>query len=260
MNPVRDILDYSSSQPNHKNKNSLSAEELKFMKMQAVHSPSEIMAACQAKLDLGLEYFYAIQQQLLSAQRAWSAVITEKKRYDAIGWQTGSVDFARALHTCLYTIPDTARCGELGVEPAVKGQADLSSDSGSIPVVYDAVNDLPDYEHSIYESIEFEDWVDLANLDPAEESEQNGLGNHQGEEITEKQNENVEEQTYELANRDQYQAWNEVPLFDPWTPFLNNQQPPHNAAPGSHKRDRGLEHQEVIGACKEQNRKRRRIE
>ncbi|KAK3377443.1 hypothetical protein B0H63DRAFT_451329 [Podospora didyma] len=135
MNPAQEILEYSKHYSNvYSNElpsrtGLLSAEEKEFMEKQANSSISDMVAACQAKLNLGLEYFYAVQQQLMSTQQAWAAIIAEKERYNTVGWQAGTADFTRALHTCLYMVPKRSNMGLLG--PFHRGGLDaLSSVDG----------------------------------------------------------------------------------------------------------------------------------
>jgi hypothetical protein len=239
MNPVQEILEYSkhysivhSNEPLSRT-GLLSGEEMEFMEKQANSSILDMAAGCQVKLNLGLEYFYAVRQQLMSTQQAWTAIIAEKERYDTVGWQVGTPDFMRALHTCLYMIPKRSNMGLLGPfygvqgigTPAEGGLADFSSNSGSIPVAYDNGNDLPDYEDSLCESTEFEDWGGLDALGSVEggdqrdreceEDEQRGA-NIDGEE--------EEQPIYESSGTPQKRFLEDFPVFDPWNAFLSEQE------------------------------------
>jgi hypothetical protein len=76
INPAQNILDYSKHYSNvYSNKPSsrtrlLSIEEMEFIEKQVNSHISDIAAAYKAKLNLELEYFYTVQQQLIATQQA----------------------------------------------------------------------------------------------------------------------------------------------------------------------------------------------
>ena len=107
MESVQDILEYKRHlSPSWFDRGKpLSTEQMEFRSSQANTSMTDIDYDCQAKLELEIESFYEIERQLAAEQRAWAAVISEKKRYDAFGWQAGTDDYKRALHACLHIIP-----------------------------------------------------------------------------------------------------------------------------------------------------------
>ncbi|KAK3391200.1 hypothetical protein B0H63DRAFT_520396 [Podospora didyma] len=235
MNPAKEILEYSKHYSNvYSNElpgrtGLLSAEEMEFMEKQANSSISDMVAACQAKLNLGLEYFYAVQQQLMSTQQAWAAIIAEKERYDTVGWQAGTADFTRALHTCLYMIPKRSNMGLLGPFHGVKGigacadgVADFSSNSGSIPVAYDNGSGLPDYEDSLCESAEFENWGGLDALSSVEGDDQRDGDCEEDEQNDASRDEEEEQSIYEPRGT---QNLEDFQVFDPWNAFLSDQEP-----------------------------------
>lgn len=241
MNTVQKILRYSkhystvySKEPPSSTRR-LSMEEIEFIEKQANSNILDIAAACQAKLNLGLEYFYAVQQQLTSTQQAWAAIIAEKERYDTVGWQAGTADFTRALHTCLYTIPKRSNMGPLGPFHGVRGIGAYAEDgladfshSGSMPVAEGNGNDLPGYEEFLCESAEFEDWGGLDASSSVERGDQRDgyrQENEQNEAIRDEEEE--EQPIYESRDTDQNL---EVQVFDPWNAFLRPP-PPCSTAP-----------------------------
>jgi hypothetical protein len=238
MNPAQNILDYGkhysnvySNEPPSRTR-PLFVEEMEFIGKQANSSISDIAAACQAKLNLELEYFYTVQRQLIATQQAWAAIIAEKERYDTVGWQAGTADFTRALHTCLYMIPKGSNMGPLGPFHGVKrikacaedGPADFSSHSRSIPVAYDNGNDLPDYEDSLCESAEFEDWGGPDLLSSVEGSDQRDGYCEEGEQNEAIRDEEEEEQPI-YESRGTPQNLEESQVFDPWNAFRSEQEP-----------------------------------
>jgi hypothetical protein len=216
---------------------------MEFTRKQANRSLSDIAAACQAKLSLELEYFYAVQQQLIATQQAWAAIIVEKERYDTVGWQAGPSDFTRALHTCLYLIPERSNIGPLGPFHGVNGirtcaeggLAGCSLHSGSIPGAYDNCSDLPDYEDSLCESAESKDWGGLDALSTVEGSDQRDGDYEEDEQNEETRDEKEEVQPiYELRGTPPNLEGSQV--FDPWNAFLSEQESFHSSTAVSLKR------------------------
>jgi len=223
MHPINNILNcgkqYSNIPPSF-----LSTEEVEFMQKQATSDTLEVSAACCAKLNLGAEYFYAVQHQLVSTQQAWAAIIAEKERYDMVGWQNGNAEFIRALHTCLFMIPRRLNMGYLGAasqglpqtEHPGDNLADLSSHSGSIPVIYDNGDNLPDYEDSLRESSDFEDWNGLDALSPGATHNQASKEFGDTEEDGARRDEGVQQEVYESTQA----PLEDLQVFDPWDTFL----------------------------------------
>ncbi|KAK4143919.1 uncharacterized protein C8A04DRAFT_28261 [Dichotomopilus funicola] len=108
---------------------------------------------------------------------------------------------------------------------AEDGPAGFSSYGGSIPVAYDNGNDLPDYEDSLCESVEFEDWGGPDAVSSVEGSDQRDGDCKEGEQNEAIRDEEEEEQPiYEL--RGTPQNLEESQAFDPWNAFLSEQEPP----------------------------------
>ncbi|KAK4243574.1 hypothetical protein C7999DRAFT_36100 [Corynascus novoguineensis] len=139
----------------------LNPSERSFLREQATYDGSYIETECQKRLDLGIQYYYGIRNQITSILHTWDAVIAEKNRSDEAGWQAPSREFLHAFHTCLYLIPQRVRVGLLGPFEGVEGvnasykynihsandTEKLSSNSGNTSIACDEVNhDLPDYE------------------------------------------------------------------------------------------------------------------
>ena len=239
MNPALEILEYSRhysgiySNGSPSRTGLLSTEEMELMEKQAHSSISDMVADCQTKLNLGLEYFYAVQQQLISTQQAWTAIIAEKERYDAVGWQAGTADFTRALHTCLHVIPKRSNMGLLGPFHGVQGinaciedgLADISSNSGSIPVAYDNRNDLPHYEDSLCENAEFEDLVGLDTLSSVEGDDRRGGECEEDEQNNANEDEEEVAQPIHDLGGTQKSFLEDFSVSDPWNALLSGQEP-----------------------------------
>ncbi len=238
MNPAREILQYGkqysatySSQPFGYTRPRCAVQ---FIREQANASFYDLVTACQTKLNLPTEYFSAIQKQIISTQRAWDAITAEKERYDTVGWQMGTAEFTRALHTCLYMIPERTDIGLLGHFHGIQalgpcsetGLADLSS-TKSNPVTNDNAHDLPDYEESVSPDAfvtapgsvqegalrwnEGEDWEGQSEED-SEEDDTNQKGGR-------------ERFVYPLDSKGpEESAWEELPVVDPWRAFLGERE------------------------------------
>jgi hypothetical protein len=140
----------------------LNPSETSFIREQATYDGSHIVAECQKRLDLGIQYYYGIRHQITSILQAWDAVIAEKNRSDEVGWQAPSREYLDALHTCLYLIPQRVRVGLLGPFEGAEGvnasdnsihsarnTQKPSSNIENTPITRDDVIDgLPDYEDS----------------------------------------------------------------------------------------------------------------
>ncbi|KAK4139109.1 uncharacterized protein C8A04DRAFT_33429 [Dichotomopilus funicola] len=139
----------------------LNPSERSFIRQQATGDGSHIVTECQKRLDLGIQYYYGIRNQITSILHTWDAVIAEKNRSDEAGWQAPSREFLHAFHICLYLIPQRVRVGLLGPFESVEGvnasyNYDIhsasdtekrSSNSGNTTTACNDVNDdLPDYE------------------------------------------------------------------------------------------------------------------
>jgi hypothetical protein len=139
----------------------LNSSERSFIREQATYDGSHIVTECQKRLDLGIQYYYGIRNQITSILHAWDAVIAEKNRSDEAGWQAPSREFLHAFHTCLYLIPQRVRIGLLGPFEGVEGvnasynynihsasdTEKRSSNSGNTTIACsDVDDDLPDYE------------------------------------------------------------------------------------------------------------------
>jgi len=247
MDPAQEILNYNNNCANAYSSNGprrylLFEEEVTFMERQSNDSASTIVADCQAQLSHGLDYFYAVQQQLMSTQQAWAAVITEKERFNAVGWQARPSDFSRALHTCLSVIPKRSNMGLLGpfqgvngIQACIERQVVVPLNSGITTVGYDNGNDLPDYEDSPIQSVEFEQWADLETVRYVEDDEgdcepgddegdcesgedEGGCESEEDEQSDGSQDAEEEESIYEPSsptpNLDSQQ------VFDPWSVYL----------------------------------------
>lgn len=57
-----------------------------FIRDQAHASFSDLVVARQTKLNLGTEYFYKLQPQIMSTQRAWKSAQTASLRSDSSLW------------------------------------------------------------------------------------------------------------------------------------------------------------------------------
>lgn len=139
----------------------LNPSERSFICEQATYDGSHIVTECQKRLDLGIQFYYGIRNQITSILHTWDAVIAEKNRSDEAGWQAPSREFLHAFHTCLYLIPQRVKVGLLGPFEGVEGvntsykynihsacdTEKLSPNNGNTPTGCDNVNyDLPDYE------------------------------------------------------------------------------------------------------------------
>ncbi|KAK0702695.1 hypothetical protein B0H67DRAFT_675856 [Lasiosphaeris hirsuta] len=237
MNPAQEILDYNencanaySSEPAGPRRHLLFEEEIEFMEKQSNSNVSTIITACQAQLSLGLDYFYTVQQQLMSTQQAWAAVIAEKERFNAFGWQARPTDFTRALHTCLFVIAKRSNMGLLGpfqgvnrIQACIEGQVDLPLNNGIITVGYDNGNDLPDYEDSPIQCTEFEQWADLETVSYVEDDEGycESVEDDEGDyESVEDDEGDCESEEYEQNDGSQ-DAEEEESIYEPTSPTLN---------------------------------------
>ncbi len=71
----------------------LRPEEASFIRTTAAYDDSSAAIACQKRLDLELDYYYAVKHQITSIQRVWDSILDEKRCYDAVGWLKKSRGF-----------------------------------------------------------------------------------------------------------------------------------------------------------------------
>ncbi|KAH8744265.1 hypothetical protein F5883DRAFT_662052 [Diaporthe sp. PMI_573] len=109
----------------------LRPDEISFMRGHATYDNSALAAACQERLNLGTEYYYAVKHQITSMSRLWDAVIDEKRRYDTVGWHVESRDFMDGFLLCSHMIPQRVNIGFLGPFVGVPG---LDACCENIPV------------------------------------------------------------------------------------------------------------------------------
>jgi hypothetical protein len=88
--------------------------EASFIERIANHDESTAARTCRERLDLPLDYYYAVKHQITSFQRVWDAILEEKRRYDAVGWLGGSRNFMDCFQLCSYLIPQRVSIGFLG--------------------------------------------------------------------------------------------------------------------------------------------------
>jgi len=92
----------------------LHPEEISFIREVAACDNSTAAMACQERLNLGIDYYYAVKHQITSVLRLWDAVLDEKRRYDALGQFKRSRNFMDSFQLCSYLIPQRASIGFLG--------------------------------------------------------------------------------------------------------------------------------------------------
>ena len=92
----------------------LHPEETSFIRRIATYDDSTAAAACRGRLDLRLDYYYAVKHQITSFQRVWDAILEEKRRYDAAGWLGRSRSFMDSFQLCSYLIPQRVSIGFFG--------------------------------------------------------------------------------------------------------------------------------------------------
>ncbi len=88
--------------------------EASFIERIALHDEATAARTCRERLDLPLDYYYAVKHQITSFQRVWDAVLEEKRRYDAVGWLGGSRNFMDCFQVCSYLIPQRVSIGFFG--------------------------------------------------------------------------------------------------------------------------------------------------
>ncbi|KAK0627173.1 hypothetical protein B0T14DRAFT_511958 [Immersiella caudata] len=92
----------------------LHPEEISFIRQVAAYDNSAAAMACQERLSLGIDYYYAVKHQITSVLRLWDAVLDEKRRYDALGRFNRSRSFMDSFQLCSYLIPQRVSIGFLG--------------------------------------------------------------------------------------------------------------------------------------------------
>lgn len=113
------------------NERLLQPGEASFILGTTTYDESTAAGICQERLDLGLDYYYAVKHQITSFMRVWDAVLDEKRRYDAVGWQQRSRSFMDCFQLCSYLIPKRVNVGFL--RPYV-GSAQLDTRSNNVPM------------------------------------------------------------------------------------------------------------------------------
>lgn len=89
----------------------LSPEEAAYISGTVAYDDSTAAIVCKERLDLGVDYYYAVKQQITSLLRVWDAVLDEKRRYDTVGWLERTRTFMDAFQLCSYLIPKRASIG-----------------------------------------------------------------------------------------------------------------------------------------------------
>ncbi|KAI1207650.1 uncharacterized protein F4807DRAFT_469160 [Annulohypoxylon truncatum] len=92
----------------------LREEEASFIRETAACDDLTAVATCQERLNLGLDYYYAVKHQITSFLRVWDGIIDQKRRYDAAGWFERSRGFIDSFQFCSYLIPQRVSIGFLG--------------------------------------------------------------------------------------------------------------------------------------------------
>jgi len=93
----------------------LHPDEASFIRETAAYDDSSAAVAFQERLDLGIDYYYAVKHQITSIQRVWDAIIDEKCYYDVVGWFERSRGFIDSFRLCSYLIPQRVSIGFLGL-------------------------------------------------------------------------------------------------------------------------------------------------
>ncbi|KAJ0103768.1 uncharacterized protein J7T55_001224 [Diaporthe amygdali] len=139
----------------------LKPEEAASISGTAAYDDSTAAVVCKERLDLGLDYYYAVKQQIMSLLRVWDAILDEKRRYDTVGWLERSRTFMDSFQLCSYLIPQRVSIGFLGPDvgapqlgpqntiPASSSQASYYSTTSTI---VNTPTDWADYENSMYDS------------------------------------------------------------------------------------------------------------
>lgn len=92
----------------------LHPEEISFIREITAYDNSTAAMACQERLNLEIDYYYAVKHQITSVLRLWDAVLDEKRRYDALGRFQRSRHFLDSFQLCSYIIPQRVSIGFLG--------------------------------------------------------------------------------------------------------------------------------------------------
>ncbi len=79
-------------------------DEVFFIHQYIIYNDSNLGIAYWERLNLGIEYYYTIRQQITSILGLWNAIIDEKRRYDIVDWYMESRDFIDGFLLCLYII------------------------------------------------------------------------------------------------------------------------------------------------------------
>lgn len=139
----------------------LSPEEAAYISGTAAYDDSTAAMVCKERLDLGIDYYYAVKQQITSLLRAWDAVLDEKRRYDTVGWLERSRTFMDSFQLCSYLIPQRASIGFFGPDmvvpqsgpnnpvPAFSPQPSYYSATSTI---VNTPTDWAEFENSMYDS------------------------------------------------------------------------------------------------------------
>lgn len=88
--------------------------------------------ACQERLDLGIDYYYAVKRQITSIQRVWDAILEEKRHYDSVGWLDRSRSFMDSFQLCSYLIPQRVSIGFIDNTPTLSRTASYDSQASTV--------------------------------------------------------------------------------------------------------------------------------
>jgi len=137
----------------------LHPEEISFIREVAAYDNSTAARACQERLTLGIDYYYAVKHQITSVLRLWDAVLDEKRRYDALGRFKASRNFMDSFQLCSYLIPQRVSIGFLGP------YADIPVDTN-----FDSMPSLMSYQPAPHhtETSSIFDESESTAVDPAE--------------------------------------------------------------------------------------------
>jgi hypothetical protein len=138
----------------------LSPEEAAYISGTAAYDDSTVAMVCRERLDLGIDYYYAVKQQITSLLRAWDAVLDEKRRYDTVGWLERSRTFMDSFQLCSYLIPQRVSLGFFGpvrapyLEPhsTIPALSPQPSYYSATSTIVNSPTDWADYESSMYDS------------------------------------------------------------------------------------------------------------
>lgn len=159
----------------------LHPEEASFIQRIAIYDDSTAARTCRKRLDLPLDYYYAVKHQITSFQRVWDAVLEEKRRYDAVGWLGGSRNFMDCFQLCSYLVPQRVSIGFLGPRDPNFENASMNHpacyQSGASTVVNSPTRyaeyetSIPDRDHGERFLSDEEEYLDALALSPTDSDE-----------------------------------------------------------------------------------------